>query len=144
MRKIDYIVLHCTATPQTTKIESIINYWRNHLGWRNPGYHYIIEPNGRIVNLLPISSVSNGVAGYNSNSIHISYIGGIDSKGQGFDNRTAAQKEAQLLLLYLLKCVFPKAMVQGHRDFPKVAKACPSFDTRGWLSSIGRDDLLVT
>ncbi|MGN7787432.1 N-acetylmuramoyl-L-alanine amidase [Niabella sp. 22666] len=130
MRQVKYIVIHCTATPQTTTIKSIQNYWRNNLGWKSPGYHYIVNPNGTIQSLLPIDQISNGVAGYNSNSIHISYIGGVGTGGVPVDNRTDWQKTAILQLLRELRKQFPDAIIQGHRDFPKVHKACPSFDAK--------------
>ena len=136
MRNIKYIVLHCTATPQNTTIESIKNYWRNQLGWKNPGYHYMIKANGEIVNTLSIDQIANGVAGYNTPSIHISYIGGVDANNKPLDNRTDAQKQAQIQLLTELKKRFPNAEIKGHRDFPNVKKACPSFDVKTWLKSI--------
>lgn len=124
MRKIKYIVVHTTATPQTTTVQSILNYWKNVLKWKNPGYHFIVKPNGEVVNLLPIEQVSNGVAGYNSVSIHISYIGGHTGK----DDRTCEQKEAIIKKLVELKKMFPNAKIQGHRDFPGVKKSCPNFN----------------
>lgn len=137
MRAIKYIVLHCTATPQNTTIQSILNYWRTVLGWKNPGYHFIIKATGEIVNLLPIEQIANGVAGFNSNSIHISYIGGVDAKGRAVDNRTGAQRAAQISLLLQFKKQFPGAIIKGHRDFPNVKKECPSFDVATWLKLIG-------
>lgn len=128
MRQINYLVVHCTATPQNTKIESIQNYWKNVLKWKSNGYHFIIEANGKINNITPIESIANGVAGYNSNSIHISYIGGVDDNGKPIDNRTFAQKQSLIYQLQWLKRKFPKAKIQGHRDFPNVKKACPCFD----------------
>lgn len=136
MRKITHIVLHCTATPQSTTIKSIQNYWKNVLGWKSPGYHHIILPNGTIVDLLPIEQVSNGVAGHNATSIHISYIGGVDAKGKAVDSRTDAQKAAQVQLLRKYRAMFPGAKILGHRDFPGVAKSCPSFDVAAWLKEI--------
>lgn len=136
MRAIKYIVIHCTATPQTTTVESIQNYWRKNLGWKSPGYHFIILPNGAVRNLLSIEQVSNGVAGFNSNSIHISYIGGIDASGKPVDNRTPFQKESMLKLIKDLKRKFPKAVIQGHRDFPNVKKSCPSFNAKTEYSNI--------
>ena len=130
MRKINFIAVHCTATSQTTSISSISNYWKNTLGWKMPGYHFIVKPDGEIVQLLEISEVSNGVGGWNSQLINISYIGGVDDKGRPTDNRTNAQKKALLTKLKELKKQFPKAVIQGHRDFPKVKKACPSFDAK--------------
>lgn len=130
MRKIEYIAVHCTATAQTATVSSIQNYWRKNLGWKMPGYHFIVKPDGEIVKLLDVSEISNGVKGWNSKTINISYIGGIDSKGKPKDTRTDAQKKSLLLKLKELKKQFPNAVIQGHRDFPKVAKACPSFDAK--------------
>lgn len=136
MRTIKYIVLHCTATPQNTTIESIKKYWKNNLGWKNPGYHFMIKADGEIINTLPIEQISNGVAGYNTPSINISYLGGIDINGKPVDNRTEAQKASQIKLLKELKKKFPNAEIKGHRDFPNVKKACPSFDVKAWLKQI--------
>lgn len=130
MRQIKYIAVHCTATPQTATVSSIQNYWKNVLKWKMPGYHFIIKPDGEVVQLLEIEKVSNGVKGFNSVSINISYIGGVDAQNKPIDNRTEAQKKALLDLLKKLKKQFPKAIIQGHRDFPNVKKACPSFDAK--------------
>jgi N-acetylmuramoyl-L-alanine amidase len=129
MRTITHIVVHCTATPQTTTVQSIQRYWRDNLKWRSPGYHFLIEANGTVHNLQPINLPSNGVAGHNANSIHVSYIGGVNGQ-RAVDNRTEAQKTALLRILTDLKKQFPNAIIQGHRDFPRVAKACPSFDAK--------------
>ena len=134
MRDIRYLAIHCTATPQNTSIESIKNYWKNKLSWKNPGYHVIVKPDGSAVELLPIEKVSNGVKGFNSVSINISYIGGIDAKNKPIDNRTPQQKETLLELVKMYKEIYPEAIVQGHRDFPNVKKDCPSFDVKKWLS----------
>ena len=137
MRTIKNIVLHCTATPQTASIDAIKNYWRTVLGWRDPGYHYIIKPDGTAVNLHPIEKPSNGVAGHNANSIHISYIGGVGKKAVAMDNRTDAQKQTMIDLIKQFKKQFPKAQVLGHRDFPGVKKSCPSFDVKEWVKCVG-------
>ena len=137
MREIKYIVLHCTAGPQTQTVESIQGYWKNSLGWRDPGYHFLINAKGEAIQLLSIEKPSNGVKGFNANSIHISYIGGIDSKGKAIDNRTPAQIQKQIELLVKFKAMFPKAEIKGHRDFDGVKKECPSFDVNEWLKCVG-------
>jgi len=133
MRDIRYIVIHCTATPQNTSVESIQRYWRDVLKWKNPGYHYIVEPKGMLRQLTDESKIANGVRGYNRESIHISYIGGVDSNGKPFNNMTLSQSETMKALIDALKVKYPSAEVLGHRDFPNVRKACPSFDVKSWL-----------
>lgn len=147
MREIKWLVVHCTATPVTTTIESIQHFWKTVLGWKNPGYHYIIKRDGEIVNINPEENISNGVAGHNRNSIHISYIGGVDEKGRPLDNRTDAQKKALFEKLLELSEKYPDATILGHRDFSpdkngngiiepfEWIKSCPSFDVREWLKT---------
>lgn len=136
MRRIDYIVLHCTGTQPEAKIPSIQRYWREVKGWKSPGYHIIIEANGDYTMLLPFDKVSNGVAGHNAHSIHVCYIGGIDRKGKAMDTRTPEQIKAMTTIVKDLQSKYPTAKVLGHRDFPKVKKACPSFDVAAWLKTI--------
>lgn len=130
MRDIKYIAIHCTATAQTATVEAIQKYWREVMKWSSPGYHFIVKPDGTAVQLLPIEKVSNGVAGFNSHLINISYIGGVDANNKPIDNRTPAQKASILKLVIEMKYKFKTAIVQGHRDFPNVHKACPSFDAK--------------
>lgn len=135
MREIKHIVLHCTATPQNTTLASIQRYWKENLKWNSPGYHYLIEPSGLVHTLQPIERPTNGVAGHNANSIHISYIGGADASGKGIDNRTPKQVLSMLDLVVSLGARFPKAIILGHKDFPGVKKECPSFDVKQWLKA---------
>lgn len=130
MRTIEYIAVHCTATAQDATVSAIQNYWTKNLGWKMPGYHFIVLPSGEIIQLLSVDKVSNGVQGFNSKTINLSYIGGVDKQNKPKDTRTPEQKAAILCKLRELKKQFPKAKIQGHRDFPNVKKACPSFDAK--------------
>jgi len=130
MREIKYIVLHCTATSQNAKVSSILNYWKNKLGWKSVGYHYLIDKQGVIHQLADEKKITNGVYGYNSVSLHISYIGGKDK-----DDRTELQQEAQRVLVRMLRNKYPDAIIQGHRDFDNVSKSCPRFDVKDWLTT---------
>lgn len=130
MRKITHIVVHCSATPQNTTIESIRNYWKTVRKWSQPGYHFIIKASGEVVQLQDISKPSNGVANRNSTLINVCYIGGVDAMQNRVDNRTPQQKASMLTLLKSLKSQFPSATIQGHRDFPEVKKACPCFNAK--------------
>jgi len=130
MRIIKYIVIHCTATQPNTKKEAILNYWKNTLKWKSVGYHRLIDANGIIHELANYDQITNGVKGYNSESIHFSYIGGIDEAGRPKDTRTIKQKESLLYLVEKAKKKYPEAIVLGHKDFKGVVKACPSFDAK--------------
>lgn len=129
MRDIKYIVVHCTATQPETEKKAILDYWKNNLGWKNVGYHYLIDRFGVIHELARLDQITNGVKGFNSQSVHVSYIGGIDRQGKPKDTRTPNQKYALEVILSDLKNKFPNAIIQGHRDFG-VNKACPSFDAK--------------
>ncbi len=131
MREVDYIVIHCSATPPTTKVSSILNYWKNNMSWKNVGYHRLIQADGTVHKLAPFEKVTNGVRGFNHNSIHISYIGGIDAEGLPHDTRTKEQKGKLLnciqeALEWLIQYQRIAPDIVGHHDL-YAAKACPSF-----------------
>lgn len=135
MRQIKRIFVHCTAGPQTQTVAQIQKYWKTVNKWKNPGYHYIIKPDGEIVQLLDESKPSNGVAGYNSTSINVCYIGGVDKQGRPVDNRTDAQKESLIRILKELKTRYPDAEILGHREIwgqdpSKWKKMCPCFSAK--------------
>lgn len=141
-RPINRIVIHCTATSQSATVGAIKAYWKS-IGWSKVGYHYIIGLNGERHILSHLSQPTNGVKGYNWDSVHISYIGGKD----GIDNRTEAQKQEMLNLIKELRSdsILGQVPVFGHRDlFPDKngdgiidkhdwLKLCPSFDAQSWL-----------
>jgi N-acetylmuramoyl-L-alanine amidase len=139
-RNIKFIVVHCTATQPNATVEAIRRYWKEVRGWGDtPGYHYLLQRDGEFIELLPEEKQSNGVYGHNAESINMSYIGGIDKDGKPEDNRTDAQKHAMFDKIVELTEKYPEAQVLGHRDFPGVTKACPSFDVRAWLKGYEPD-----
>lgn len=129
-RSIRHIVIHCTATRTNATATAIQNYWRNTLKWKNPGYHILFHHDKGFTVMADLDRVCNGVANHNANCIHLSYIGGIDASGKPIDNRSESQKRLMKLAVNELKKRLSTVIVQGHRDFPKVAKACPCFDAK--------------
>ena len=123
MRNITRIFVHCTAGWQNnTTVDSLKKEFAAK-GWKNPGYHWVIFPDGKVVKLLEESKVANGVKGYNQNSIHVAWVGGIKSvnicvgtKIISDDNRTSAQRLALFDLLVKIKLRYKDAMILGHRD----------------------------
>ena len=131
MRDIKYLVIHCAATkPSMTVDVDRVRRWHLDRGWSDIGYHFYIRQNGMLEIGRPVEISGAHVKGYNSNSIGICYEGGLDEDGEPFDTRTCEQKRALMSLLVTLKAYHPKAIIQGHRDFPRVSKACPSFDAK--------------
>lgn len=145
MRQIKYIAVHCTAGNQRNKAADIVAYHtrpksEGGKGWSKPGYHYLIEADGTIVNTWHIEQSSNGVGPqFNPVTINVCWIGGVDTSKEGLppvDNRTHAQKVSLRALLAGLKKQFPNAIIQGHRDFPNVHKDCPCFDAKSEYSDL--------
>jgi N-acetyl-anhydromuramyl-L-alanine amidase AmpD len=138
-RDIRYIFVHCTATPQHCTAEQIAHSFKAR-GWRHPGYHYLVAPDGQLHTLLDEQEVANGVKGYNAVSIHIAYIGGIAPDGTAVDNRTEKQKATLAQCIARLRQRYPAAQVLGHRDISpdrnhngridtwERIKECPCFD----------------
>lgn len=129
-----YIAIHCAATKPTQDIGAKeIRQWHLDKGWADIGYHFVIRRNGRIeTGRQPLESIGAHVAGYNSVSVGICLIGGVDENMKPENNFTPAQFNSLRTLVRDMVKRYPGAKVQGHRDFPNVAKACPSFDAIEW------------
>ncbi len=126
-RKINKIIIHCSATPPSMDVDAnTVDEWHKQRGWSGIGYHFFIKRDGQIEIGRPLEKSGAHTKGHNKNSIGICYAGGVDSEMIPEDNRTSAQIASLLLLLRLLKNMFPTAIRHGHRDFSP--KACPSFD----------------
>lgn len=126
-RKINKIIVHCTATKEG--IDYTVNdvrKWHLGRGYSDIGYHYLIYRDGSVHNGRDVDIIGAHCSGYNSNSIGVCYVGGLDKKGDPKDTRTEAQKESLLRLLTELRSLYPDAKIHSHKDFAN--KACPSFD----------------
>ena len=137
MRNIKNIVLHCTLTFPTATVQGILRWWREEYGWNAPGYHYIYDVAGKETLLQSIHLTSNGARGFNHNSIHLAYIGGVkrsQRKNIETDTRSQEQMRAMWLRIRQLQELFPDARVLGHCDLPGVNKACPLFDVAKFMS----------
>ena len=135
-RRIDYIAVHCTGTPEGQN-KTVDQIRREHKakGWSDIGYHYVVYRDGTLHLGRDVDISGAHVSGYNPNSIGVVYVGGLENKpGVAYeklkakDTRTNAQKAVLMSLLMDLRKLYPMANIQGHRDFPGVKKDCPSFD----------------
>ena len=130
----NYIVVHCAATQNKPEYTwKTIDAMHRQNGWLCIGYHFVILTDGTIQNGRDLDAVGSHVKGYNSESVGICLIGGIDSKGKSVDNFTKEQKDSlRELIAWLKSDHYPDAKLQGHRDFPDDKKDCPCFDVNQW------------
>lgn len=134
----DYIAIHCSATRPSMDIGAAdIKKWHKSppLNWSTIGYHYVIRRNGALETGRAENLIGSHVKDFNAVSIGVCLVGGVaqDDYSQAENNFTPEQFATLKALLGLLKVKYPKAKIQGHREFPDVKKACPSFDVAAWL-----------
>lgn len=133
----DFIVIHCSATNTQDFGASDIDRWHRAKGWACIGYHYVIKRDGTLEEGRKEEQIGAHVEGHNYNSLGICMVGGCDKNGKALDNFTDAQWQTLSLVIKHLHAKYPKATIQGHRDFPGVKKDCPSFDVKAWLKKAG-------
>ena len=132
---IKYLTIHCAATPAGRKVPfADIEAWDiSKFGQKS--YHWIVGLDGALHRSLKDTVKGAHVGGANSGNIGVCYIGGTDALGHPADTRTIEQKRALRTLIRTYQERFPKLIVLGHRNWPGVKKACPSFDVPGWLKA---------
>ena len=129
MRRIDRIIIHCSATnPEQDFNAADIDRWHKAKGWSGIGYHYVIKLDGTIEKGRDVSKAGAHAFGYNKRSIGVCYIGGVDMDGKPSDTRTEEQKRAMDIFIAMLKNDYKGATVHGHNEFS--SKACPSFNVK--------------
>lgn len=136
MLPIRYLTIHCAATPEgrDVKAKTVDDWDRAKFG--QVSYHWVIELDGTAVRGLRDNQRGAHVGGRNTGNIGICYVGGVDKKLNPKDTRTQAQKDTMARLVGEYRAKYPGIVVRGHRDWPGVKKACPSFDVAAWLRSI--------
>lgn len=138
MRKdTQYIVIHCSATPPSMDIgRDEIDEWHKEKGWKMIGYHDVIRRNGINEEGRQVNDVGAHVKGYNSISVGVCLIGGVNEDGAPEDNFQDNQYKSLIRLLRWYRVLFPKAVIVGHNQLDP-HKACPSFNVQRWLGEIG-------
>jgi N-acetylmuramoyl-L-alanine amidase len=146
MRKIDLIVIHCSATREDRDFtEHDLEVVHRRRGFNGIGYHFYIRKNGDIKTTRPIEKIGAHVKGYNAHSIGICYEGGLDAKGKPKDTRTLWQKHSLQVLIKALQLDYPGVRICGHRDLSpdlngdgeiepeEWIKDCPCFEVKSIL-----------
>lgn len=152
MRKIDLIVIHCSATRADRSLTSEdLEMQHRRRGFKGTGYHFYIRKDGMIYPTRPLERIGAHARGFNQSSIGICYEGGLDCKGIPADTRTPEQREHLRLLVRQIMDNFPGCRVVGHRDLSpdqngngeiepeEWIKACPCFDVKTEFAGIEQD-----
>jgi len=149
MRKIDSIIVHCTATradfmknaSNDDRIDEIRRWHVEDRGWSDIGYNYLIQRDG-VINLgrdldgdgNVDEEVGAHARGYNSHSIGISLFGGYASSAddQFSENFTPEQDAALRSLISDLRKKYGDLKIMGHNEISN--KACPGFNAMEWYT----------
>lgn len=128
MRKIKYLVIHCTDSPDDLDVGfKQINEWHAERGWLSSkskvscGYHYIVRRNGRVERGRLDEENGAHVRGKNSNSIGIVWVG-----------RKSPSNEQYKTLLTLINGIRKEYNIDiekviGHGEIDHL-KTCPNVD----------------
>ncbi|MBR5594613.1 MAG: N-acetylmuramoyl-L-alanine amidase [Bacteroidaceae bacterium] len=145
MAKIKRIVVHCTAEPSNAKRnrEYYHHYFFEVKKWKHYGYHAIVFQDGTWCVLqkwpevkkdggyITNDTTANGAAGFNTDSMHIAYVGGLlPHSTVARDTRTQEQKKTLWAIIACWKRDYQVTEVVGHNQLPGVKKACPCFDAK--------------
>ena len=149
-RRIDEILIHCTATPEgSPRTVEQIRAQHKAQGWSDIGYQYVVYLDGTVHEGRNVDIAGAHCTNHNAHSIGIVYVGGLENRPgvpykqlRAKDTRTPAQKASLLGLLMDLRLLYPQAKIKGHRDCSpdknhngtiepsEWIKDCPSFDAR--------------
>ncbi len=137
----DTIIVHCSATPPDMYVDaSIIKDWHvNGNGWSDNGYNVVILRSGEIQNGRDLDGdgdvyeeIGAHAKGFNTGSIGICLVGGLNSKGKPDANFTMAQYRSLELVIKDIKSIYNIKRVIGHRDVDP-NKECPCFDVASFV-----------
>jgi peptidoglycan hydrolase-like protein with peptidoglycan-binding domain len=138
---IDEIVLHCSDTRPdwmagatfAARFAEIRRWHMQDRGWKDIGYHWVIDRDGSLLAGRPETVIGAGVASHNNGVIHISMLGGHGSAetDRFSEHFTLAQDAAVRGLIRAITARTTITRVSGHNEW--AAKACPGFYVPSWL-----------
>jgi N-acetylmuramoyl-L-alanine amidase len=144
MRPVNEIIVHCSATradwmagaKTSAKVAEIRRWHTRDRGWKDIGYHVLIDRDGTVAKGRPIEQVGAHVQGKNTGTIGVCLMGGHGSseKDKFADHFTPQQEAALRKVLADLMRQYPTiTKVSGHNQY--AAKACPGFNVPSWYAA---------
>ncbi len=132
--RITKLFIHTTAGNIKNTTVDVMNYFFHSKNWGTGGYHFLIEASGKVTQIYKDSQITNGVKGQNSNSVHFSWIGGLDFK-QGKNMMTKGQAITLVDMVKFYCKRYPDIEVFGHNQVAE--KACPWFFVPKFMTELG-------
>ena len=132
------VILHCADTrpdwmngrPLSEKVAEIRRWHVQQRGWRDIGYHWVIDRDGKVASGRREAEIGAHVEGHNRGTIGICLLGGFGASADDpfAKNFTAPQALAVKRLIAEIKGRTAIRKVLGHNDY--AAKGCPGFKVR--------------
>jgi len=132
MRKIEEIIVHCSATKTSHDIgaDEIRKWHVEGNGWSDIGYHFVIRRDGTVENGRDLEIMGAHCKGHNQDSIGICLVGGLDDALEAEFNFMPEQLAELRRIIVDLKKQYPESTLHAHNEFSN--KACPCFDVKKW------------
>jgi len=145
MRKINQIIVHCTATrPDWWENKTIneqvkeVTRWHLDRGFSDIGYHFLVSRSGEVVQGRPVEKSGAHAKSHNSDSIGVAMFGGFGSDADDLatEHFTPLQLAATYELIRKLQEQYgvKNENVIGHNRIS--SKSCPGFRVQKWLSGM--------
>lgn len=141
MRPISEIIVHCTATrpawmlasKTSEKVAEVRRWHVEDRGWKDIGYHFLIDRDGTVAEGRPLDQVGAHTQGHNTGTVGISLFGGHGSAATDkfSAHYTPEQDKALRALIENISAAYKITKVSGHNEY--AAKACPGFNVPTWF-----------
>lgn len=126
-----YLIVHCSYTTKRQQIGvSDIRRWHLNRGWKDIGYHFVIDRMGETHRGREFGELGAHAYGHNENT-GVCLVGGKSEDDKPENNFNVNQFRSLEILYYKLKYFIPKLIIAGHKDFDK-SRECPCFDIENW------------
>ena len=128
MRKINNIIIHHSATSPSASFDAIKKYHIEHNGWKDIGYHYVIDGKGTVHKGRKDETIGAHAKGKNKDTLGICVLG-------NYENIMVEKHVLDTLILLLNRLLETYKLspdnVLGHRDVNPTL--CPGKNLYGLL-----------
>lgn len=120
LEQITHLVIHHTGVAAEVGPEVIAGYHVTDLNWPGIGYHFVVYPDGRIVQTNALTTVAYHARQFNAMGVGIALLGDFESAPPAQDQLDAT---AALCVWLRRGLRLPVDAIQGHRELVNVT--CP-------------------